>query len=396
MSYAYRGSRSPYAAKRRNQTKTKSRRGGGEYIDPSRFVRVANNSEEAAFEPSNKFVDFPFSEILHENLKKNGYNLPSPIQDQAILPALEGQDIIGIASTGTGKTAAFALPVIQRLINDPTSKALIIAPTRELAQQIEDECRKLGKGSGLLGALLIGGSSMGAQLRDLRSNPSIVIGTPGRIKDHLERDTLQLNNCNLVVLDEVDRMLDMGFVDDVTSILKSTSQIRQTFFFSATIDSKVRRLIDTFAEDPFTVSLKPSTASEKVHQDVVRYQTNADKLDKLHNVLIQESVSKVIIFDETQRSVERLYEELLSRGFPAESIHGGKSQSQRQRALSKFKKSEVNVLVATDVAARGIDVADVSHVINFSVPKAYDDYIHRIGRAGRAGQTGYALTFITQ
>lgn len=399
MSYSYRSSKAPYATKRRNSGgNNKTGRGRkGEYIDPSRFVRAATIVEaEDAYQPTNTFADFPLEKVLHDNLESKGYKIPSPIQDQAIMPALEGQDIIGIASTGTGKTAAFAVPVLQRLMTEKESRALIIAPTRELAEQIEDECRVLAKGSGLLGALLIGGSSMGPQLRDLRNQPKIVIGTPGRIKDHLDRGTLQLKNFNLIVLDEVDRMLDMGFVNDVTEILSQTNHIRQTFFFSATIDPKVRKLIDNFAEEPFTVSLKASTASEKVHQDVVRYITNADRLEKLHNVLIQQNVSKVIVFDETQRSVERLNQELVSRGFSAESIHGGKTQGQRQRALRKFKQNEITVLVATDVAARGIDVADISHVINFSVPKAYDDYIHRIGRAGRAGQIGYALTFIAQ
>jgi ATP-dependent RNA helicase RhlE len=230
---------------------------------------------------------------------------------------------------------------------------------------------------------------------DLRSNPRIVVGTPGRIKDHLQQGTLNLNRFNIVALDEVDRMLDMGFVHDVTKILSHASPQRQSFFFSATIDTGVRNLINNFTHDPFMVSLKASSASENVHQNVVRYQTNTDKLDKLHNLLIEDKVTKVLVFDETQRGVERLSKELISRGFAAESIHGGKSQGQRQRALANFKSNNINILVATDVAARGIDVADISHVINFSVPKVYDDYIHRIGRAGRAGQIGHALTFVS-
>jgi len=375
---------------------TRSRSRMGEYIDPSRFVKAATATQTEAYEAQHNFAEFNIAPILKSNITTMGYVTPSPIQDQAIPAALEGRDVIGIASTGTGKTAAFALPLLNRLMNEPNSRALIIAPTRELAQQIETECRAIAKGSGLTGALLIGGSSMGLQLRDLRGNPRIVIGTPGRIKDHLQRGTLRLEHVNIAVLDEVDRMLDMGFVNDVTTILKAANPTRQSFFFSATMDAKVRVLIDTFTNDPVMISLKGSSASENVHQNVVRYDGKSDKLDKLHNLLIRGGVTKVIVFDETQRDVERLHKELEMRGFSSDSMHGGKTQGQRQRALAKFKQSDITVLVATDVAARGIDVADISHVVNFSVPKSYDDYIHRIGRAGRAGKIGYALTFVQQ
>ncbi len=398
MSYAYRGSKSSSVASRHARSRTGQRknqqRKTGQYIDPSRFIKVATIAQEEAYTPLQAFADFALQPLLHANLTAKGYYTPSPIQEEAIPVGLKGQDVIGIAGTGTGKTAAFALPVLNRLMTDSTSAALIIAPTRELAQQIEAECRALGRGSRLNSALLIGGTGMGGQLRDLRAGPRIVIGTPGRIKDHLQRGTLKLRDVNMVVLDEVDRMLDMGFVHDVTAILGQASAERQSFFFSATIDNRVRRLIDTFTSNPVTISLKPSVTSDNVHQDVVRYQSNTDKLEKLHTLLIQEEVSKVIVFDETQRSVERLSKELLARGFEADAIHGGKSQGQRQRALSRFKKSEICILVATDVAARGIDVADITHVINYSIPKMYDDYIHRIGRAGRAGRVGYALTFV--
>jgi superfamily II DNA/RNA helicase len=397
MSYSYRSSRtssvaSRYPRRRTNQRKTN--RGQGQYIDPSRFVKAATAAETEAYVPKHTFLDFALDPQLKDNLSAKGYQTPSPIQDQAIPAGLAGRDVIGIASTGTGKTAAFALPLLEKLITDRSSSALIIAPTRELAQQIEDECRALARNSGLVGALLIGGTNMGGQLRDLRHNPRIVIGTPGRIKDHLKRGTLKLNRFNMVVLDEVDRMLDMGFVNDVTEILSQLAAKRQSFFFSATMDTRVRRLIDNFTHDPLLISLKASATSENVHQDVVRYQGKTDKMDKLHNMLLTETVAKAIVFDETQRGVERLGKELIARGFSADAIHGGKSQGQRQRALKRFKSNEVSILVATDVAARGIDVVDITHVINFSIPKAYGDYIHRIGRAGRAGQIGHALTFV--
>jgi ATP-dependent RNA helicase RhlE len=212
----------------------------------------------------------------------------------------------------------------------------------------------------------------------------------------MERRTLNLQNFNLIVLDEVDRMLDMGFVADVTEILDSMAKERQSFFFSATMDRRVETLIQNFAKDPETISIKSGDASENVHQDVVFYGGKTEKMEKLHDILLDEKVSKVIVFDETQRNVERLGNELQAAGFKVDAIHGGKSQGQRQRALEGFKKNKVNILVATDVAARGIDVADITHVINFSQPQSYQDYVHRIGRAGRAGKIGHALTFVNK
>ncbi len=403
MSYAYRSTST--SSRRRNGASRPNfnKRNGGsrnrstanqQQIDPRRFIKAANPSTQAAQQPTHNFDDFELTELLRQNLAAKGYTSPSPIQDQAIPVALAGRDVIGIASTGTGKTTAFALPLLQRIITKPNETALIIAPTRELAQQIEAECRSLARGSGLFGVVLIGGTSMGAQLRDLRREPQVVIGTPGRIKDHLERGSLSLQKTGVIVLDEVDRMLDMGFVHDVTEILMQTPMNRQSLFFSATMDRRVENLIQRFTTDPVSIALQASSASDNVHQDVVRYQSHSDKLEKLHDLLLQDTITKAIVFEETQRSVERISNELNERGFKVDAIHGGKSQGQRQRALAKFKKNEIKILVATDVAARGIDVADISHVINYSAPKAYDDYIHRIGRAGRAGNVGHALTFV--
>ncbi len=337
---------------------------------------------------------------MHDLLKKNvatkGYVSPSPIQDKAIPHGLEGKDVLGIANTGTGKTAAFALPLLHRMLETPGSRALIIAPTRELAEQIEVECRSFARGSGLFGVLLIGGASMTNQLRDLKKRPEIVIGTPGRIKDHVERGTLSLNSFSMVVLDEVDRMVDMGFINDIRFLLAGIPENRQSLFFSATIEPKVSQLIHTFLNDPITISVRTSETSDNVEQDVVYYSGRDDRIDKLHTVLNQAKDGKVLIFDETKFGVERLGDELIARGFKADALHGGKSQGQRQRALRRFRANEVNILVATDVAARGIDVADITHVINYATPNSYEDYVHRIGRAGRAGRTGNALTFVSR
>ncbi len=365
-----------------------------QYIDPARFIQVAKPQDEEPYIPTHKFADFDFNPLIKTNLANKGIDIPTPIQDQSLAHGLAGKDVIGVANTGTGKTIAFAVPMLEKLMQSGRNHALIMAPTRELAEQIEVECRSIAKNSGLSGAVLIGGKPMAPQLRDLRGNPQIVIGTPGRIKDHLERGSLNLSTFNVVVLDEVDRMLDMGFINDMKTILSRLATPRQSFFFSATLDSKVNSLIDSFSNDPVTVSVKNGETSQNIHQDVVAYNSNGERMDKLHDLLIDGDVTKALIFDETQRSVERLHKELVTRGFKAESIHGGKSQGQRQRALGKFKNNEVQFLVATDVAARGIDIVDITHVINYSQPQSYEDYTHRIGRAGRAGRLGYAFTFV--
>jgi ATP-dependent RNA helicase RhlE len=385
MSYSYRSSNHRRPAPKRNGPR-------GVYIDPVKFVKKAVMDDLNPYEAKHSFADFDIHPQLKSNLEHNGYKIPTPIQDQAIPAALAGKDVVGIADTGTGKTAAFGLPILNRLVSEKLSRALIIAPTRELAQQIEAESRKIAAGSGISGAVLIGGSPMGSQIRDLRANPQIVIGTPGRIKDHAERRTINLATFNIVVLDEVDRMLDMGFINDIRHIFGQTAADRQAFFFSAILGPEISRLINGFASNVQTVSVESSGTAQNINQDMIRYSSPAEKIDKLHDALL--TSRKVIIFDETQRNVEKLGKELISRGFKADSIHGGKNQGQRQRALKRFKDNEINVLVATNVAARGIDVIDITHVINYSLPQNYDDYIHRIGRAGRAGRVGHALTFV--
>lgn len=389
--YAYKSSRSPYARPPRPQRKKPQH---GQYIDPARFVRVAQPVTVEEYVPEHKFADFQIDQRLHDNIARKGFVNPTPIQDKTIELGLAGRDVIGIANTGTGKTAAFAVPILHQLMTDRTSKALIVAPTRELAMQIEDDCRMLGKGGGFTGALLIGGSAYGPQFKDLRANPRIVIGTPGRIKDHIEQGTLKLHDFSIVVLDEVDRMLDMGFVHDVKQLLSELAPKRQSFYFSATMDARVSGLIATFSPEAETISVKQGDTSANVHQDVIPYTDKTNKLDALHTLLIEPVVAKAIVFESTQRNVERLEKELMSRGFEVAAIHGGKTQGQRKRALDNFKQNRSKILIATDVAARGIDVPDVTHVVNYGLPQTYEDYTHRIGRAGRAGKTGYALTFV--
>jgi len=364
-------------------------------IDPARFVKAADMPAITDYQTTNEFADFAIHPLLKSNITRKGYTSPSEIQDKTIALGLAGRNVVGVANTGTGKTAAFALPILNKLMRHPQSRAVIIAPTRELAVQIEEQCKLLAKHSGLLGAVLIGGLPMGRQKTDLKHNPRLVIGTPGRIKDHLNQGTLDLASFDMVVLDEVDRMLDMGFINDVRFILAKLPADHQAFFFSATISPEIESLIETFAHDPAVINVKIAETAANVHQDVVRYSGGAsEKMDSLRDILIKPEVQKALVFGTTKYGVERLSRNLRDRGFKTDAIHGNKSQGQRQRALNSFRNNQINVLVATDVAARGIDVTDITHVINYDVPKSYDDYVHRIGRAGRAGKPGYSLTFV--
>lgn len=393
--------RRPFNKKGRNFGGKKFGGGGGrrrgpkkENIHPSKFIKKASPVDQEEHKPENTFNCFQVNSLLKRNITKKGFKMPSPIQDQSIPHGLEGRDVIGIANTGTGKTVAFSVPIIHKLLENKDSKVLIMAPTRELAEQILEEMKTLTIGGKLFWALLIGGTSMPAQLRDLRRNPRIIIGTPGRIQDHLKRRSLNLDNFDTAVLDEVDRMLDMGFADEVRNILMRLSRKKQSFFFSATMNPKVEKLINEFAKKPVTVSVKTGNTSDNVEQNVVKYKNPEDKFDKLYKILNEDRKHKFLIFDETKRGVDKLSKELFKKGFKADATHGNKNQNQRKRVLDRFKRNQLKILVATDVAARGIDIKDVTHVINYSTPQSYDDYVHRIGRVGRAGKTGHALTFI--
>ncbi|MDQ3158680.1 MAG: DEAD/DEAH box helicase [bacterium] len=372
-------------------------RGGrkkGKLIDPNRFVKAAKPVEQDVYVPQHKFDDFDIHPTVKDNLRSKGYETPTKIQDTAINLALEGKDVVGIANTGTGKTAAFLLPLLTKLINDRGSKALIVAPTRELAMQIKNESRDFSKGAQIFDCLLIGGVPQYPQIRDLKRNPNIVIGTPGRIKDHIDRGNLDLSNYNHIVLDEVDRMLDMGFIHDIKYILARMPAKKQAFFFSATLDQTIENLIGTFANNPVKIMARTAETSDNVEQTIVKYVNREDKVDMLHEILKVETVKKTLIFCETKHMTQKLSDKLGQSGYKAEAMHGDKSQGQRQRALRNFKDGFASILVATDVAARGIDVDGITHVINFDTPETYDDYTHRIGRTGRGNNTGYSITFV--
>lgn len=365
------------------------------FSDVSKFINKSTNiSTEQIYTPTNTFDSFPIDNLLKTNVKNKGYVEPTPIQDQAIPPILEGKDVIGLASTGTGKTGAFLVPIINKILTDRTQKALIIAPTRELATQIDDELYTLTFGMHITSALLIGGAGMQSQINALRKNPDITIATPGRLKDLLYKGEVNFGLMNIFVLDEVDRMVDIGFIKDIEFFISLLPSKRQSLFFSATITPKISEILHKFVTDPVKISLKKRETSENVDQDVVRVKNRSQKIEHLHDLLIKDGFDKVLIFGRTKRNVEKLNRELVHRGFKVDSIHSNKSQGQRQRALDNFKNSQIQILLATDVASRGLDIENVTHVINYDLPQTYEDYIHRIGRTGRADKKGVALTFV--
>ncbi len=371
------------------------RRSYGKTIHPSKFINKATSYEEKPYEATNRFEDFPFGNELKYNIAQKGYVTPSAIQDQAIPSIIEGRDVIGLANTGTGKTAAFLLPIIERqsgIMLRPS--VLIVTPTRELAQQIVEEFEDYAKGLDLFATLIVGGVNMDRQIRSLRRRPHFIIGTPGRLKDMIDRREIQLKNMTTLVLDEADRMLDMGFLPDIKQIVQAMPRERQTLFFSATMTADIKALTAQFLKDPVLVQVKTGETSSHVEQSVIEARDKTHKIELLRDLLQSEGYEKVLIFGETKFGVQRLSDHLDHSGIPSVAIHGNKNQSQRQKALQKFKDEHVKVLVATDVAARGLDIPNVTHVINFDTPKTYEDYVHRIGRTGRAGATGSAHTFI--
>lgn len=347
-----------------------------------------------SFVPRNSFANFDICEALKQNIESRGYNHPTPIQDQAIEPILQGQDLIGLANTGTGKTAAFLIPLINKIFKDRSQKVLIIAPTRELATQINEELRSFAHDMKIYSALIIGGASMNRQIQDIRRNSNFVIATPGRLKDLLQRRILSLNTFTTFVLDEVDLMVDIGFINEIKYFISLLPQIRQSLFFSATIPPKVHEILQPFVRNPVTVSVKVQNTPENIDQDIVRIINREKKVDQLHDLLIQEGFNKVLIFGRTKHGIEKLNKQLTFRGFKVGAIHGNKTQNHRQRILESFKRSEIKILLATDLAARGLDIENVTHVINYDLPETYDDYVHRIGRTGRADKKGIALTFV--
>jgi superfamily II DNA/RNA helicase len=377
-----------------NNSPKKGKRFQGERIDFARFIKKAVKVVEKPYEHKHTFADFPFEEQLQKNIISRGFGYPRPIQDQTIPLVLEGKDVFGLANTGTGKTAAFLLPLLDKVMKNKEEKVLILAPTRELAMQIEEDLRLFAFGSKLFGVCVVGGMPINKQINEIKRGVSFVIGTPGRVTDLINRKVLDLSPYKYVVLDEADRMLDMGFRDDMVFILGKMAKEKQTLFFSATLSPEIKALTASFLKDPKFISVVSGETSKNVDQDVVRVINRESKIDQLVEILKQDDSLKVLIFREMKSSVDELNKELNKCGFKVGCIHGDKRSRERIRTLDLFKNDKINILIATDVAARGLDIPDVSHVINYDIPQNYDTYVHRIGRTGRGDKKGIALTFV--
>lgn len=366
-------------------------------LDTSLLVKEADHSiVEKVFIADRMVSELPIDTRLKQALALKGYERPTEIQDRTLETLMEGRDLLGIAQTGTGKTGAFLIPIVEQLLHNRVNPyALIVVPTRELALQVEEEFKSMTKGLGLYSACFIGGTNINRDLQNLRRNTHVVIATPGRLLDLTDRRAIDLSKFKTLVLDEFDRMLDMGFIRDVNRILDGMKQRNHTMLFSATTDKSQQAMINNILTNHVTVKASVGNSSaDGIGQEVIRLKPGEDKFKVLQEMLSQNEFKKVLLFEETKHRVSRLCIKLNNAGIRADQIHGNKSQNARQNALKAFKQGRIQVLVATDVASRGLDVSDVSHVINYQVPQTHDSYIHRIGRTGRAGKLGKAYTFV--
>ena len=365
-------------------------------INPNQLIKRAVQRDEDEFVPGWSFDQLSLHPRLKKALHHKGYINPTEIQEKTINILIEGHDLLGVAKTGTGKTAAYMIPILHRLLSEAKPfQSLILVPTRELAVQVEGEFNSLAKGLGFTCACFVGGKSISNDFRKMRMMNHLIVGTPGRLIDLMNRGVLRLHSFSLLIIDEFDRMLDMGFVQDVNRIVAAMQARKQTLLFSATLDKTQRKMIDELLTHPVEVNINSTDISgDHIDQDIVRVSSKEDKFAVLLNMLHQEEFTRVLLFADTKRMVERMGVQLQRSGIRAEVIHGDKSQYLREKALNSFKKGQVQVLVATDVAARGLDISDVTHVINYQLPRNYESYVHRIGRTGRAGKEGKAFTFV--
>lgn len=389
--------------KNRNKTKpTGMPRGRSQNKKKQSSVSIDQLTQKAKpqiiepYKSDRTFDQMPLHRSLVATISRKGFKHPTEIQDKSIEPLLRGQDILGIARTGTGKTGAFLIPIINRLLeNGRNFQTLVLVPTRELAVQVEEEFKSLTKGLGIYSHCFIGGTNINRDLQNLQRKSHLVVGTPGRLLDLYDRKALWFKDFEVLVLDEFDRMLDMGFARDVSRITTAMTKRSHTMLFSATLDKTQQPYIDKLLSNPVEVKVSSGEAtSEHIEQQIIRLKEGEDKFSTLLGMLQQPAFEKVLVFAETKRWVNRVSKNLVKAGIKSDEIHGNKSQNYRQNALKAFKDGKVKVLVATDVAARGLDVSDVTHVINYQLPKSIDSYIHRIGRTGRAGKKGIAYTFV--
>jgi ATP-dependent RNA helicase DeaD len=348
------------------------------------------------FEKLSTFTELGLDSEVLQAVSEMGFEEATPIQAKAIPVAIQGRDMIGQAQTGTGKTAAFGIPLVSKIpASEDRIVALVMAPTRELAIQVAEEIEKLGRFKGLRSLAIYGGQDIGRQIRSLRRKPQIIIGTPGRLLDHINRKTIRLDDVRTVVLDEADEMLDMGFMEDIQTILSLVPEERQTLLFSATMPANIQKLAQRFLRNPEHISVIPKQVSAPLIQQFYIEVQERMKFDALCRLLDMEPPELAIVFGRTKRRVAELSEGLAKRGYAADGLHGDLSQNQRDAVMRKFRDGSIDVLVATDVAARGLDVSGVTHVINFDLPQDPESYVHRIGRTGRAGKEGTSWTFVT-
>ena len=350
----------------------------------------------AAPQSNEAFARLGLCDLLQQSVFAAGYRTPTPIQSQAIPHVLEGKDLLGSAQTGTGKTAAFALPILQRLTSTPKTnavRALVLAPTRELAAQIAESFTSYGHHTGLRTVVIFGGVGKPAQIQALRQGTDILVATPGRLLDLMQEGAVSLRAVEVFVLDEADRMLDMGFIHDVRRITATLPQQRQNLMFSATMPSEIQQLANRILRNPERVAVDPVSSTREPIAQSVYFVEMAEKAPLLVELLRSDEIERVLVFTRTKHGANRLVQKLLRAGFGAAAIHGNKSQSARVRALSDFKAGRIRVVVATDIAARGIDIDGLSHVVNFELPQEPECYVHRVGRTGRAGRAGTAFSF---
>ena len=374
-----------------------SGRGRRSAFDPTHFIKqqATEKPDEDVdqYTAVNTFETFGLSDKLYAIIDSLGLKTPTEIQDKIIKEILDGKDVVGVAETGTGKTAAFLIPLIERSLNDTSSQVLILVPTRELALQVGNEIQRLTRGLGIYHSICVGGVDIRPQIKSLKKQNQFIVGTPGRVIDLMKRGFISGPDINTVVLDEFDCMLDMGFVMDMRKIIKKIPENRHMLLFSATFPKPLEGIANEFLKSPVKVSVKKSDASKNIKQDILRFK-ESEKFNELVNLISQDEFKKGIVFCAMKHSTKKLAEQLLDKNLPTDCIHGNKTHGQRQKALNSFKKGDVKVLVATDVATRGIHVDNVSHVVNYDLPSTFEDYIHRIGRTGRGDKLGTSVTFV--
>lgn len=381
---------------KRDRYKTKqSKKKSASELNPEMLVKKASQTTVKPYVSERDYTQLNLHRILSKNIAQKGYKNPTEIQEKCIDPLISGKNLIGIAATGTGKTGAFLIPIVQQMLEGNDIRGLVVVPTRELAQQVQEEFKSLTRGTDLTSACFIGGTSVNKDVSLAKRKISLIVGTPGRLNDLIDRNALKIGNTPILVLDEFDRMLDMGFIRDIQKIVSKMNSRKQTMLFSATMDSSQENLIKQIIKNPLRINVSSGTkSSDNVDQNIIRVGNDENKFDVLFNLVNKASFKKVILFAETKRTVDRLSKQLVKSGIKSDVIHGDKSQNYRSNAIKLFKSGKTKILVATDVAARGIDIKGVTHVINYQLPQTMDSYIHRIGRTGRAETTGIAYTFV--